>query len=358
MSSSRKRKRRRLLELQEAKPAVVGPAHHDEPVADQPVGKSRIRVMAYGPEKLEEHEIVQPEDIRQFIGKLPVLWVHVDGLGDREAIAKVADIFLLHELAMEDVINVQQRPKVEQYGDQLYVVLRSVRFMSDAPVSEQISLFLGQGFVVSFEEKIGHEMLNAVRERVCKPGSHLRAEQADYLLYAIVDTIIDGYFPVVEGVGDALEDLEDEIVDHTDRYTPARIHELKRAVHSVRRAIWPSRDVVSILMREDTSDTLLAPKTRVYLRDCYDHAMRLIDLIETQRDICSDLMDLYLSSVSNRMNEIMKTLTIVTLLFMPPTLVAGIYGMNFQIPEYKWPHGYVYAIVIMGTSALLVGIWA
>jgi magnesium transporter len=322
--------------------------------------KTTITAVAYGPEKFHETAINQPEEIRQLIGKWPVLWVRVVGVSDAALIHKIGDIFLLHELALEDVMHIHQRAKVETYGDQLFLVLRSVALDQSALVGEQVSFFLGKGFLISFEERpgIAGTGFAAIDDRIRRGSGHLRSEQADYLMYAAIDSIIDGFFPVVEVTGDALELLEDEIVEKIDRYTPARIHELKRDVIGLRRAIWPARDAVNILTRDDTSD-LLGNKTRIYMRDCYDHAMRIIDLVETQREMCADLMDLYLSSVSNRMNEVMKILTIVTLVFMPPSLVAAIYGMNFTpIPDYKWNSGFEYAIALMLITASIVWLWA
>jgi magnesium transporter len=354
MSKHKKRKQQRLIQLR------LESTDQHVAATSPPSGKTRIHAIGYGPEKFFESDLEQPEDIRPLIGKWPVLWVHVAGVSEPQIIHKIGDIFLLHELALEDVMNICQRAKVEPYGDTLFVVMRAISLLNGGPSSEQVCLFLGNGFIVSFEEKPDPEIagLTPIRERIRRGSGHLRTEQADYLLYAIVDSIIDGFFPIVEATGDALQTVEDEIVGSSNRLTPARIHQLKRDIINVRRAIWPGRDAVNSLTRDDISD-LLSTRTRVYMRDCYDHAMRLIDLVETQREECSDLMDLYLSSVSNRMNEIMKVLTIVTLLFMPPTLVAGIYGMNFQnMPELKWPHGYLYAIGIMLVSSALMGLWA
>jgi len=324
------------------------------------VQQTTITAVAYGPDKCHETSISQPEEIRGLLGKWPVLWVRVIGVSDAAVIHKIGDIFLLHELALEDVMHIHQRAKVEAYGDHLFIVLRSVALEQGALVGEQVSFFLGKGFIISFEERPGIASAGfaALDQRIRRGSGHLRSEQADYLLYSAIDSIIDGFFPVVEVTGEALELLEDEIVEKTDRYTPARIHELKRNVVSLRRAIWPARDAVNILTREDTSD-LLSNKTLIYMRDCYDHAMRIIDLVETQREMCADLMDLYLSSVSNRMNEIMKILTLVTLVFMPPSLVAAIYGMNFTpIPAYSWKPGFEYALALMLVTASIVWLWA
>jgi magnesium transporter len=363
MSKPRHQRRNRLNRLNylhlDASPPIP-----ESPVQPEGADKTRIHVVVYGPGKFQEQEISQPEELRHLdlvgSGKSQVLWVRVVGVKESEIIRKIGDIFLLHELAIEDVMNVQQRSKVEPYGDHLFMVMRCVALDKGALFSEQLSLFLDfrTNVVITFEERVDiFHCLDSVLERLRKDAGRLRSEQADYLLYTIVDNAIDGFFPVVEAIGDAVETLEDEIIDQHRRLTPARIHELKREVVNVRRAIWPMRDALNVLTREDSGD-LLSSSTRVYLRDCYDHTLRIMDLVETQREMCADLMDLYLSSVSNKMNEIIKVLTIVTLLFMPPTLVAGIYGMNFKIPEYKWQYGYGWALLLMLITSGVVWLWA
>jgi magnesium transporter len=198
-----------------------------------------------------------------------------------------------------------------------------------------------------------------VRERIRKAQGQIRTQGTDWLMYSMIDAVVDGYFPVLEKLGEALEQLEDDILEKFDRSTPARILELKREILGVRRGIWPAREAINTLIRNDNPQ--ITDHTKVYLRDCYDHVVRIIDLVETQREMCSDLMDLYLSSASNRMNEVMKVLTMITLLFMPPTLVAGIYGMNFDtnvsrwnMPELDWHYGYFFALALMAGSMIIV----
>lgn len=325
-------------------------------VAIPDASKPELTIFAYGPTAFEEATLKQASEVQSYIGKWPVIWVNLEGLGDAATILELGRIFSLHELALEDSVSVQQRAKVDEYGDQLFLVLRMLSADSGHPVGEQLSLFLGKGFVVTIQEgKLG-DPLDPLRERIRKGNKLLRTEHSDYLMYAILDAVVDGYFPVLERLGDQLEQLEDDVLDSTDRYTPARVLEMKRDVLMVRRAIWPTRDAISILIRDD-EDGLVSHKSRIYMRDCYDHAMRIMDLIETQREMCSDLMDLYLSSVSTRMNEVMKVLTIITLLFMPATLIAGIYGMNFNtkfplnMPELNWVFGYPFALSLMAISA-------
>jgi magnesium transporter len=336
-------------------------ANKEPAVAAQPLAPEQTRIFAIslGQGRFQETAISQPDDLRQLIGKTPLLWVRVIGIGDSASIRKIGEIFRLHELAIEDVMNVQQRSKVEPYENYVFIVVRTVALTKGTLFSQQLSLFLGKNLLITFEE-CGDvpDCLDTVLERLRKDsGVRLRCDQADYLLYTIVDSAVDGFFPVVETIGDDLEALEDEIIEKPSRLTPARIHQLKREVVDLRRAIWPMRDAVSALTKEETSQ-LISPSTRIYIRDCYDHAVRIMDLVETQREMCSDLMDLYLSSVSNKMNEIIKVLTIVTLIFMPPTLVAGIYGMNLKIPETEWRYGYAWALILMVVSAAIVWVWA
>lgn len=316
-----------------------------------------MQVLTYGPGSLSESTVTNVDQLADLKKKSPVLWLHVSGGTDETAIDKIGRIFGLHELAIEDVRHRHQRAKVEPYGDQLFMTLNGMAIVDGKLLGEQLSLFLGEGFVISFQAGTAVVHLDAVKERIKDGGSALRSSGADRLFYAIIDELIDGYFPVVESLGEAIENVEDNILDKGGPDCPARLHDVKRDVLRVRRSIWPARDALNVLIREDAS-SIITQQTRIYLRDCYDHAVRIMDFVETQREMCSDLMDLYLSTVSNRMNEIIKILTIVTLLFMPPTLVAGIYGMNFNIPEYKWPFGYAWALALMCLTAAVVWLWA
>jgi magnesium transporter len=345
-NSGRRRRKRKTREFMHAVNVLPGT------VSAPPNGrKPELHLFAYRPDAFEEHILNSAKDVSMYLGKWPVIWLNVEGIGDAETILDLGKIFHLHELALEDCVWVQQRSKVDEYSDHLFVVMRMANSLEGHPHLEQLSMFLGKNFVLTVQEGHAGDVLSPVRDRIRKASGTLRSEGADYLLYAIIDALIDGYFPVVESLGDELEKLEDSIIDGADRFTPARVLEMKRDVLMVRRAIWPARDAVNMLVRDDIS--LISHKTRVYIRDCYDHAMRIIDLVETQRELCADLMDLYMSSVSNRMNEVMKVLTVITLLFMPATLIAGIYGMNFNtqhplnMPELNWPLGYIFALSLM-----------
>jgi len=279
-----------------------------------------------------------------------VTWVNVDGLGDVATIQKLGEIFGLHRLTLEDVLNVHQRAKAELYDRYYFIVVRMVE-IAERIGTEQLSLFVGKNYVLTFQERPG-DCFNPIRERIRKGGGQLRTAGPDYLAYALIDASIDNYFPVLETFGETLETLEDRVVTRPDPLLVSQIHEAKRDLLTLRRAVWPLREAVSALIRENTP--LIAPETRIYLRDCYDHVIQVIDLLENYREIASSLMEVYLSSVSNRLNEIMKVLTIFTTLFIPLTFISSIYGMNFHhMPELDKFWGYPLALLAMVFSALV-----
>jgi magnesium transporter len=318
----------------------------------------RIRVIAYGPESAIEEDVSDVESIRHYLAKWPVVWVNVDGLGDAEVIRQLGQIFGLHRLAMEDVINVHQRAKVEQYDSYYYFVARMAE-LHDTLETDQLSLFLGRNYVLTFQETAG-DCFDPIRLRIRKKGGRLRLSSADYLAYALLDASIDNYFPIIEKYGEQIEVLEDQVVLHPGSRIVPEIHELKRNLLGLRRAVWPLREAVNGLIREPSP--LIAQETRLYLRDCYDHTVQIIDLLENYRDIAASLMEVYLSSVSNRLNEIMKFLTIFTTLFIPLNFIAGLYGMNFNtekspwnMPELNWFLGYpmVLGTMVAACAAML-----
>ena len=324
-----------------------------DPLAPRP----DVRVMAYGPEAAQEVEVRDVRAIRAFLTKWPVIWVNVDGLGDASVIETLGEVFGLHRLALEDVLNVHQRPKAERYATNYFIVGRMIE-RADQLTTEQLSIFLGSNFVITFQERPG-DCFDPVRERIRKKGGKIRESGPDYLAYALLDAFIDNYFPVLEDYGERLEELEAEVITRPTTETVARIHAAKRQLLVLRRALWPLREAVNVVGREESS--LISAETRVYLRDCYDHTIQLIEILENFRDITSSLMDVYLSSVSNRMNEVMKVLAIFTAVFSPLTLIAGIYGMNFNpsssplnMPELNWYWGYVAALGSMAIVAVVL----
>jgi magnesium transporter len=329
-------------------------------VVDPSAPKPVLTVFAYGPDDLREEKVAEPTGIKKTFAGAAVLWLDVAGLGDADVIRKVGAEFGLHPLALEDVVSLHQRPKVEGYGDHHFIVARAVS--KPAPLdTEQVSIFLGKGFVVSFREGEG-PCFDSVRERIRSGrGGNLRNWGADYLAYALLDTIVDGYFPALESLGERLENLEDEIVVEPRRDSLRRVHDLKRDLLALRRAVWPQREAIGFLLRE--GETVVGKETRVYLNDCYDHTVQLMDLVETYRDIASGLTEIYLSSMSHRLNEVMKVLTVIATIFIPLTFVAGIYGMNFDrsspwnMPELGWYYGYPICLAAMAVIGVALYVW-
>lgn len=314
-----------------------------------------MTLMAYGPDKFREEKIESAEAIPQYVGHYSVLWINVAGLGDASAVNRIGEIFALHRLALEDVVNTHQRAKVEHYPNCIFVVGRMIE-SDDHIETDQLSLFLGKEFVVTFQETPG-DCFEPVRERIRKGGGTLRFAGPDYLAYALVDAFVDNYFPVLENYGERLEAMEERVVSRPDPGLIAQIHEVKRDLLTLRRAIWPLREAINSLVREPVP--LIAAETRIYLRDCYDHTIQIIDLLENYRDVASGLTEVYLSSMSNRLNEVMKIMTMFTALFIPMSLIAGIYGMNFNtqaspvnMPELNWFLGYPFALGLMVAIAL------
>ena len=325
----------------------------------QRVERVQVRLMRYGPDGLEERDVAPDEDLHALVRGDSVTWIDVVGLHDLELLQRIGDAFALHPLALEDVLNVGQRSKVEDYDSHLFVVMKLLRLSPDLEV-EQIAAFLGAGWLVTFQEVPG-DAFDPVRERIRKGKGKIRGAGSDYLAYALIDALVDQFFPILEEYGERIEDLEDELVKDPDRETLQKIHQLKKELLVLRRAAWPQREVVSSLER--TEPPLVRPETRLFLRDCYDHTIQVMDMLETYRDLASGMLDVYLSSVSNRMNEVMKVLTVMASIFIPLTFVVGLYGMNFDprasrwnMPELEWAYGYpaVWALML---AIVVVMVW-
>ncbi|MGC4006640.1 MAG: magnesium/cobalt transporter CorA [Pirellulales bacterium] len=320
-------------------------------MVDPAAKRSRISVIAYCAEFSERIEIDDVAALPEIMKRHRVTWINVDGLGDAGVLAALGKLFHLHPLALEDVVHVHQRPKVEQYPDNVFIVLRMIH-RGDTLASEQLSIFLGSNYVLTFQEDLPGDCFDAVRERIGGEKNGFSGHGADYLAYRLIDAVIDNYFPVLEHYGETIDDLEEEMLTFKNKVDLNTIHAVKQDMLQLRRSIWPTREVVNALLRD--SNTAFGEETRVYLRDCYDHTVQLLDLLEMYRELSADLRDLYLSSMSHRMNEIMKVLTIISTLFIPLTFVAGIYGMNFDtkvspwnMPELEWYYGYPFAWGLM-----------
>ena len=317
---------------------------------------SKINVMDYDEAHFQEKEIKTIEECFIFKDKPTVTWINVDSLHQVEILEKLGECYGLHPLVLEDILNTDQRPKMEDYGEYIYVVLKMLDYndKSNEIESEQISLILGPNFVFSFQEREG-DTFNPIRERIRNNKGRIRKMGADYLAYTLLDSIVDNYFIILEKLGEKIEFLEEKLVTHPTSEILQVIHHLKREMIFLRKAVWPLREVISGLERGESS--LIQESTKVYLRDIYDHTIQTIDTIETYRDMVSSMLDIYLSSVSNRLNAVMKVLTIIATIFMPLTFIAGIYGMNFKyMPELEWRWGYPaiwFVVVLIGISMLI-----
>ncbi len=316
-------------------------------------GVVTISVIDYGETAIGERELRSPEEVSQYIGTDSVTWINVDGVHDVGVVESLGRVFDLHPLTLEDIVNTAQRAKIEEYEDAIYLVLRMPHIHPDTNeiLSEQISLILTKDCVLSFQEQPG-DVFEPVRQRLRAGAGRIRKAGADYLCYALVDAVVDHYFVLLERVSDRLEELEEEVHTDPSPETLRSVHTLRSESILLRKSVWPLRDMISGFARTDSQ--LIAEQTRVYLRDVHDHAIQVIDTIETMRDMVGSLIDLYMSAASNRMNEIMKVLTIVGSLFIPLTFIAGIYGMNFEhMPELSWRWGYagIWAVML----AVLVG---
>jgi magnesium transporter len=328
-------------------------------IIDENADYPEIFLIDYNQANFIRQQIETPEECLDYLDTTSVTWVDVLGLGNQDLLQRLGQVFELHPLVLEDVVNMVERPKTEDYEDQLLIIARMVVPKENAFgfYSEQVSLVLGKNYLLTVQEEPEHDCFEAVRSRIEKSKGIIRKQGADYLTYALLDAIIDGFFPVLESYGEQIEDLEEEVIVKPTQKTLQKIYQIKRELLQLRRAIWPQRDVISSLMRD--SGELISDEVRIYLRDCYDHAVQVIDMVETYRELTSGLMDVYLSAVSNKMNEIMKILTVVSAIFIPLTFVAGIYGMNFNtekspynMPELNWYWGYPMCLAIMAAIAL------
>ncbi|MEG4319631.1 MULTISPECIES: magnesium/cobalt transporter CorA [unclassified Microcoleus] len=311
-------------------------------------------------------KLVNPQEAAAYLDTASVSWVDMLGLGNKETWRQMGEVFNLHVMAQEDVVNVPQRPKVVDYEEHILIIAWMVMIKpnSDNFHKEQVSFILGKHYLLTVQEEPDYDCFDPVRDRIRKGQGIIRKHGADYLAYTLLDSIIDGFFPVLEVYGERIEELEDEVVVRPTRKTLEKIYKIRRELLTLRRAIWPQRDAINTLIR-DGSD-LISPEVRVYLRDCYDHTVQVMDMVETYRELSSGLMDVYLSSVGNKMNEIMKLLTVISSIFIPLTFVAGVYGMNFNteksplnMPELNWYFGYplCWGLMIAIASTLVYFFW-
>jgi magnesium transporter len=328
--------------------------------------QSEIALIDYNANQAVRLTDLTLEDCAAYLDTESVSWVDVSGLGSQEVLQQLGKIFQLHPLVLEDIINVPQRPKVEDYEDRLLIITQMVVLKEGGEGFwlEQVSLILGQHYLLTVQEEPTRDTFEPVRDRIRNNRGTIRQRGVDYLAYALWDTIIDGYFLALEAYGERLEALENEVAIRPSKQTLTKIYQIRRELLALRRAIWPQRDAINTIIRDECS--LISKDVRIYLRDCYDHAVQIIDVIETYRELASGLMDVYLSAVSNRMNEVMKLLTVISTIFIPLTFVAGIYGMNFNpdvspfnMPELNWYWGYPFfwVVTIAIASSLSFFFW-
>ncbi len=312
----------------------------------------RLRFLDYNPERLREETFGRIEECYPFADAPTVTWVNVDGLHETEVIESIGEHFGLHRLLLEDIVSTGQRPKVEEYDDHFFVIVKMLSFddETETVMAEQVSFVIGKGYVFSFQERFG-DVFEPVRERLREGKGRLRTRGTDYLAYALIDAIIDSYFQILERIGDHIEELEELVLSDPTLPVMHRIHHLKREMLVLRRAVWPLREVLGSLYRGEVP--LMTQESQIFIRDSYDHAVQVIDTVETLREVLSGAMDLYLSSVSNRMNEVMKVLTIIATIFIPLSFFAGLYGMNFEyMPELGIRWAYPALLGFMGAVAV------
>ncbi len=318
-----------------------------------------FRLYGYGPDRID-HEVVEgAPDLDRWLTGYPVTWIDLVGVGSGPELTAIANALKLHPLAVEDVVNLGQRPKFEMWEDHAFVVVRMAR--ADETITEQLSLFFGRGWVATIQERPG-DCFDGVRARLGEAGRRIRSRGSDYLAYALVDAVVDSYFPALDALGDRLEELEEQVFAGASDETAQDIHRTRRTLVALRKSIVPHRDTLQLMSREN--HPLIEEETRVFLRDVYDHVLRLTDLVETYRDLTGDLMSMYMTVISNRMNEVMKVLTIIATIFIPLGFIAGLYGMNFDpsvspwnMPELGWRFGYPFALTIMAAVAVGFLLW-
>ncbi len=316
-------------------------------VGEKKVEQVKLSVIDYDQDKIEKRELKEVEEAFPFKDTPTVTWLNVTGLHDIEILEKIGSRYNIHPLILEDILNTDQRPKVEIADDYIFIVMKMLSYDSEKQEinAEQISLILAENYVITFQEREG-DVFNPVRERIENSKGRIRKVGPDYLTYALIDILIDNYFLVLELIGEQIEYLEGNVLENPDHTLVQKIQSMKRELIFLRKSTWPLREVISSLTRDETN--LIKEATSPYLRDLHDHTIQVIDTVETFRDMVSGILDIYLSSVSNRMNEVMKVLTIIATIFIPLTFLAGIYGMNFEfMPELKWHWSYPVLLLVM-----------
>jgi len=323
-------------------------------IGDKKMETTKITLMDYDESNFLEKEVKLVEESFPFKDKPTVTWINIDGIHEIEIIEKIGKYFGVHPLILEDILNTEKRPKMEDFETYIYVTLKILKQQenSDKILSEQVSLIIGTNFVISLMER-ENDVFDPIKERIRNGKGHIRKMGSDYLAYSLIDAIVDNYFIIMEKFGEKIEVMEEELVKNPTPGTLRSLHDTQRELMLLRKSVWPLREVVNNMLRGES--TLIHESTLIYFRDVYDHTIEIIDMIEGLRDMVSRMFDMYLSSISNKLNEIMKVLTIIATIFIPLTFIAGVYGMNFEyMPELKWRWGYPFIWVIMISVSLLM----
>jgi len=321
-------------------------------IPDRPAASATLRLFAYGPDGCEERELASIDDAEEPRARMPVVWVDVVGLADSQTIRRMGELFGLHPLALEDAVNTHQRPKVEDYGDRVFIVARMPTTPGEDLALEQVSLFVGPGFVITIQESSG-DCLDPVRERIRRAGGRIRSEGPAYLAYSILDAIVDHYYPLVESYGARLEAIEHSVLERLDQHAIGEIYGIRHDLHTLRRIVWPAREAMERLSRLELGP--IDTGTSLFFRDAADHLAQIADAVMGLQELSASLMEMHLAVTSNRMNEVMKVLTLIATIFIPLSFVTGIWGMNFDpdaspwnMPELAWRYGYPMALGVMG----------
>jgi magnesium transporter len=347
---SRKHRRRRR---RSSSHGLTAPSTGEGSSSGQP---TILRLTACDGTSTHESTVLSPQELTIAREKWPVVWLDVDGFEDLAAIRSVGDVFEIGELALEDATTPDERPKVEVFGHQVLIAVRMARFEGDTIVTDPMAIFLGDRYVITFHDRTVPDGFASVRQRIRHGRTRLGQLGADHLCALLLDAVIDGYFPVLERFGDRLEEIEDEALENPTRSLLGRIHDVRNDLMTLRRSLWPTRDVLHALGRESTA--FVGDHARQHFRDSYDHTMELLDLTEGYREIGSDLRDIYLASINNRMNDVMKVLTVIATIFMPLTFITGYYGMNFNtqspwnMPLLNFRYGGLVAAGIMAFTTI------
>ena len=325
-------------------------------IGEQRMDKVHLNLVTYGPDTIEEYQTNSLEEILSICGTAGISWLNIDGIHDIDLIGMLGRHFELHPLTQEDILNTAHRPKFEEFDNYAYIVLKMLRYDPEINqvVAEQVSLVLSGNILISLQETSG-DVFNPVRTRLQKGLGRIRKAGSDYLAYALIDAIVDHYFAILEKIGTQVEEIEEDTLTNPTREVLERIHGMKREILFLRKQIWPLREVIGFMTKDESR--WINEGTRIFLRDVHDHTIQIMETIESQRDILAGLLDLYMTGVSNKMNEIMKVLTIIATIFIPITFIAGVYGMNFKyMPElhWRWGYGMVWGLMIAMVAAMVL----